>query len=131
MVVYGSVQESVRYWPGVVSTEAGRANGTTNTTESNYDGYAECVRTEFDPSICNVNQLMDYFFEIIDPYSKNKQGLDVGPKYRTGVYSEHEKHLVAARKYIDVRVDSKNIEIEVKPLLNYVKSDMIHQDRSG
>ena len=46
---------------------------------------------------------MEYFFEIIDPYSVNKQGQDVGPKYRTGVYSLSEDHLLSAMEYIDGR----------------------------
>ncbi|QTG90485.1 peptide-methionine (S)-S-oxide reductase, partial [Vibrio furnissii] len=81
------VQEFMRHLPGVTLTEAGRANGTTKTTQSEYDGYAECVRIQFDPAQVSIAQLMDYLFEIIDPYSINKQGIDVGPKYRTGVYS--------------------------------------------
>ena len=81
------VQEFLRHLPGVASTEAGRANGsTTNSNSVDYDGYAECVRTLFDPSKVSVEQLMGYFFEIIDPYSLNRQGADRGKKYRTGVY---------------------------------------------
>ncbi|QSA20588.1 peptide-methionine (S)-S-oxide reductase, partial [Vibrio furnissii] len=83
------VQEFMRHLPGVTLTEAGRANGTTETTQSEYDGYAECVRIQFDPAQVSIAQLMDYLFEIIDPYSINKQGIDVGPKYRTGVYSHN------------------------------------------
>ena len=97
------VQHFIRSLPGVIETEAGRANGSTNTLDGEYDGYAECVKTVFDPAQVSVNQLMDYFFEIIDPYSINKQGIDEGPKYRTGIYSENEKHLEEARKYIDLR----------------------------
>ncbi|MGC9493813.1 peptide-methionine (S)-S-oxide reductase, partial [Vibrio genomosp. F10] len=76
------VQEFMRHLPGVISTEAGRANGSSNTTLGDYDGYAECVKTQFDPSIVSVTRLMAYFFEIIDPFSVNKQGQDVGKKYR-------------------------------------------------
>ncbi|MGD8231385.1 peptide-methionine (S)-S-oxide reductase [Vibrio sp. TRT 1302] len=123
------VQEFMRHLPGVVSTEAGRANGTSSTTSGQYDGYAECVRTEFDPELLSVEQLMDYLFEIIDPYSVNQQGEDIGEKYRTGVYSRDEQHLHQARQYIAARPDSKNIAVEVMLLTNYVKSDDEHQDR--
>ena len=51
------VQEFIRYLPGVVFTEAGRANGTTNSTKTAYDGYAECVRIIFDPAKVTVVQL--------------------------------------------------------------------------
>ncbi|EKO3518431.1 peptide-methionine (S)-S-oxide reductase [Vibrio fluvialis] len=123
------VQEFMRHLPGVTLTEAGRANGTTDTTQSEYDGYAECVRTQFDPAQVSVEQLMDYLFEIIDPYSINKQGIDVGPKYRTGVYSDNQAHLERAIKYIAERPDADKIAVEVLPLSNYVRSDDEHQDR--
>lgn len=123
------VQEFIRHLPGVIKTEAGRANGTTDTTLSDYDGYAECVKTCFDPSKVSIAELMDFFFEIIDPYSINKQGIDEGPKYRTGVYSENPEHLRLAQYYIDNRADAAKIAVEIKPLTNYVRSDEEHQDR--
>ena len=122
------VQAFIKTLPGVIETEAGRANGQTNTLDGPYDGYAECVKTTFDHNQVTVDQLMGYFFEIIDPYSINKQGDDVGEKYRTGVYSEVESHLTEARRYINQRDDSEDIQVEVLPLNNYVKSAAIHQD---
>ncbi|EIO5871844.1 peptide-methionine (S)-S-oxide reductase [Vibrio parahaemolyticus] len=123
------VQEFMRHLPGVISTEAGRANGKTDNTQSEYDGYAECVRTEFDPRQVSVETLMGYFFEIIDPHSVNKQGEDVGEKYRTGVYSQNEQHLAIAKAFITARPDADKIAVEVLPLTNYVPSDDEHQDR--
>ncbi len=123
------VQAFIRTLHGVVSTEAGRANGTTNSLDSQYDGYAECVKTVFDPSVVSVVKLMDYFFEIIDPYSINKQGQDIGEKYRTGVYSADNKHLEIAKDYIAKRSDASKIVVEVLPLSNYVRSADEHQDR--
>ncbi|WP_278308857.1 peptide-methionine (S)-S-oxide reductase [Oscillibacter sp. PC13] len=76
-----------------------------------------------------MDQLMQYFLEIIDPYSLNKQGMDVGKKYRTGVYSENQLHLEEAKNYISNREDCSKIVVEVLPLRNYVKSTDEHQDR--
>ncbi|MGR5192332.1 peptide-methionine (S)-S-oxide reductase [Vibrio rotiferianus] len=123
------VQEFMRHLPGVISTEAGRANGTTDNTQSEYDGYAECVKTQFDPEQVSVETLMGYLFEIIDPHSVNKQGEDVGEKYRTGVYSQNEQHLAIAKAFIAARPDADKIAVEVLPLINYVPSDDEHQDR--
>lgn len=123
------VQEFMRHLPGVVSTEAGRANGTAKTTQGDYDGYAECVRTEFDPNKVSLPNLMGYFFEIIDPYSINKQGIDVGEKYRTGVYSDNKLDLDIVNNYIQARTDADKVVVEVKLLTNYVASDLEHQDR--
>ena len=123
------VQAFIKTLNGVVHTEAGRANGATNTLDSDYDGYAECVKTEFDPALVSVDQLMDYFFEIIDPFSLNKQGHDVGVKYRTGVYSNTPQHLEAAQNYIEKSKYRDRIVVEIHSLMNYVKSAEEHQDR--
>ena len=123
------VQAFIKTLPGVKFTEAGRANGTSHTLEGQYDGYAECVKTEFDPKEVTITELMGYFFEIIDPYSVNKQGQDVGEKYRTGVYSEEPKHLEEAKAFIRKRNDYDLIVVEVLPLTNYVRSAEEHQDR--
>lgn len=123
------VQAFIKTLPGVTSTEAGRANGTSNTLEGEYDGYAECVKTAFDPAVLSVKELMEYYFEIIDPYSVNKQGIDVGEKYRTGVYSENLSHIQEARFFIDERPDAGRIVVETLPLTNYVRSAEEHQDR--
>lgn len=123
------VQAFIKTLPGVIFTEAGRANGTSTTLEANYDGYAECVKTTFDPNVVTFERLMEYFFEIIDPYSINKQGDDVGEKYRTGVYSEERHHLEAAKIFINKRTDASRIAVEVLPLTNYVRSAEEHQDR--
>ncbi|CAD2215428.1 peptide-methionine (S)-S-oxide reductase [Angomonas deanei] len=123
------VQEFVKHLPGVTWTEAGRANGTTDNTKTPYDGYAECVRVRFDPSVTSVEQLLTHLFEIIDPYSVNQQGRDVGLKYRTGVYSTNEEHLKRAKAFIASREDADRIALEVLPLTNYVPSDEEHQNR--
>ena len=123
------VQEFVRRLPGVIQTEAGRANGMSNSTKSPYDGYAECVRTLFDPNQVSVARLVEYLFEIIEPYTLNKQGPDVGEKYRTGIYSKSEKHLQEAKSWIRSRKDAERIVVEVLPLTNFVLSEPEHQDR--
>ncbi|TYS59629.1 peptide-methionine (S)-S-oxide reductase [Sutcliffiella horikoshii] len=123
------VQAFIKTLPGVRFTEAGRANGTSHTLEGEYDGYAECVKTEFEPNVVTLTRLMEYYFEIIDPYSLNQQGEDVGEKYRTGVYSEESKHLEEARAFINNRADCDRIVVEVLPLKNYVRSAEEHQDR--
>ncbi len=123
------VQAFIKTLPGVIETEAGRANGSSDSLEGEYDGYAECVKTIFDPRVLSVARLMEYFFEIIDPYSLNKQGDDVGEKYRTGIYSEDSRHLEEARAFIEAREDRDKILVEILPLKNYIRSADEHQDR--
>ena len=119
------VQAFVKTLPGVVATEAGRANGAGDSLEGPYDGYAECVKTTFDEDRVTVAELMGYLFEIIDP---NRQGANVGEKYRTGVYSEDPSHLREAEAYIRARPDRDQIRVEVLPLTSYVPSAEEHQD---
>ncbi len=121
------VQEFIKYVPGVLDTEAGRANGSSSSTTSEYDGYAECVKVVFDPQLTSVSQLMDALFEIIDPYSVNQQGPDIGLKYRTGIYSQNDQHLLEAKRYIQQRKDADKIQLEVLPLTHYIPSDDEHQ----
>jgi len=123
------VQEFFRYVPGVVETKAGRANGKSHSTSAPYDGYAECVRLKYDPNKQSIPGLMHEFFKIIDPYSVNQQGRDIGLKYRTGVYSRFPEHLTQVRYFINSRNDSPRIAVEVLPLSNFVASDPEEQYR--
>lgn len=122
------VQAFMKTVPGVVLTEAGRANGTSDTLDGEYDGYAECVKVTFDAEVTSVHNIMEDFFLIIDPYSLNQQGIDIGEKYRTGVYSEDSKHLEQAEAFINKRIDKDKIMVEVQPLTNYIRSVDEHQD---
>ena len=123
------VQEFIRHLPGVIETEAGRANGTSQTIRGEYDGYVECVRAVFDPNQLTICRFLEYLFEIIDPYSINQQGPDIGEKYRTGINSHSEKQLQEAKTWIESREDSDRIALEVLPLTNYLRSADEHQDR--
>ena len=105
--------------PGVRTTEAGRANGTTNTLDGPYDGYAECVKVVFDEKCTSVTEHlgMGSFRMYYVP----------GKKYRTGLYSTNPGHLEEARAFIDSRKDRDEIVVEVLPLTNYVRSAEEHQ----
>jgi peptide-methionine (S)-S-oxide reductase len=131
------VQEFLKHLPGVLETQAGRANGFTKSTKTAYDGYSECVKTTFDSKVVSIEDLIHYFLEIIDPYSINKQGNDIGEKYRTGIYCDNQNHLLKAEnciKKVEQTLNHKNktikkIAIEVLPLTNFIPSDKEHQDR--
>ncbi|MBU2997922.1 peptide-methionine (S)-S-oxide reductase [Cellulophaga baltica] len=128
------VQEFFKHIPGVLDTQAGRANGFSQSTKTAYDGYAECVKTTFDAKIVSVEDLIHYLLEIIDPYSINQQGNDVGEKYRTGIYSNDINHLLEAKKCIKKveqlsNCKNKKIAIEVLPLTSFILSDAEHQHR--
>ena len=76
---------------GVNQTEVGYANGvdlapTYEKVCTGKTGHAECVKATYNPKIISLEKILDEFFRIIDPYTKNRQGPDIGSQYRTGIY---------------------------------------------
>ena len=82
----GACRRSSRRFPAS-SPRRGARTGASDNLDRPYGGYAEYVKTALDERRVTATELMGYFFEIIGPYSVNRQGADVGEKYRTGVYS--------------------------------------------
>ena len=118
---------------GVKSTEVGYANGKTETTsyEDLYKtDFAETVKLTFDEGIISLEQILEHFFYIIDPFSLNKQGNDMGRQYRTGIYSENLEDLTFARKFLVSKqgLRDRKIQVEVEKLRTYVRAEAYHQD---
>lgn len=118
---------------GVIETETGYANG--NSKETYYENlkksdHAETVKVTYDDEIISLEKLLNYFYYIVDPFSINKQGGDMGRQYRTGIYSNDEKTLGEIKKFIDNKQknEKEEIKIEVDKLKNYVKAEEYHQD---
>jgi len=118
---------------GVVQTSVGYANGKT-AKPTYYDikdsGHSETVLVKFDPEIISLSKLLDYYFNIIDPTSKNKQGNDFGSQYRTGIYYSYENDKKIITDYIEneQKKYSKPILVEVTPIENYTLAEEYHQD---
>lgn len=120
--------------PGVLSTEVGYANGTTE--NPSYEevchkntGHAETVRVTYDPAVLSLSFLLELYFESIDPLSVNRQGGDVGSQYRTGIYfvnGPDRPVIEAALTGLEARL-GKPPAIEVKPLENYYPAEDYHQ----
>lgn len=98
MVVAGGcfwgLEELLRAQPGIVDTEVGYTGGTNgDPTYENHLGHAEAVRLTYDPSLTSYEQLLDFFFRIHDPTTKDRQGNDVGTSYRSAIFftSEDER----------------------------------------
>lgn len=119
---------------GVVATEVGYANGTTEnpTYEEvchNNTGHAETVKVVYDDNLLSLDKLLELYYEVIDPVSVNKQGGDIGIQYRTGIYYVDEKDIDVIEpsiKELQTRYD-KPIAIEVKPLENFYSAEEYHQ----
>ena len=117
----------------VVKTEVGYANGP-DAAPSYEDvcassGHAETVLVEFDESVISLEQLIKYYFLVIDPTSVNRQGHDVGIQYRTGIYYTDPDMLETIRKAYDeeeARVGAP-LAVEVEPLKNFFTAEEYHQ----
>lgn len=118
---------------GVISTECGYANGKTDTTtyeELYMTDFSETVKVEFDENIITLNNILENFYYIVDPFSVNKQGNDRGRQYRTGIYSKDQKDLEFVKGFLDEKQKEtdKKIAIEVEDLKKYVPAEPYHQD---
>ncbi len=118
---------------GVENTEAGYANGLTEDTfyeNLKNSDHAETVKVTYEDEEISLEKLLEYFYYIIDPFSINKQGGDMGRQYRTGIYSEDENTLEEVRKFLEEKQknEEEKIQVEVEKLKNYIKAEEFHQD---
>lgn len=120
---------------GVISTEAGYANG--NTPNPTYEevytdttGFAECVKICYDSDIVELRLLLEMFFRSIDPTSLNRQGNDVGTRYRTGIYYTTIDDLATIEEvYNDIqRIIGEELMVELEPLRSFYPAEEYHQD---
>ena len=118
---------------GVVATEAGYANGKTETTtyEDLYKtDFAETVKVTFDDTKITLEEILEHYFYIINPFSLNRQGNDLGRQYRTGIYAKDERDLDFIRDFINKKQkeSDRKILVEVEKLKSYVFAEDYHQD---
>lgn len=118
---------------GVISTECGYANGKTATTtyeELYKTDFAETVKLEYDEKNISLENILEHFYYIVDPFSINKQGNDRGRQYRSGIYSKDKGDLEFAQSFLRKKQEESDekIAIEVENLKNYVVAEDYHQD---
>ncbi len=101
---FWGVQELVRKLPGVISTRVGYTGGeVANATYRNHGTHAEAIEIVFDPSATTYRDLLEFFFQIHDPSTKNRQGNDIGTSYRSAIfYTSDEQKRVAEDTIADV-----------------------------
>jgi peptide-methionine (S)-S-oxide reductase len=101
---FWGVQDLIRRMPGVISTRVGYSGGDVpNATYRNHGTHAEAIEIIFNPSQLSFRQLLEFFFQIHDPTTLNRQGNDWGPSYRSAIfYSSPEQQRVAEDTIADV-----------------------------
>ncbi|MBV9040430.1 MAG: peptide-methionine (S)-S-oxide reductase MsrA [Acidimicrobiia bacterium] len=101
---FWGMQDLIRKRPGVISTRVGYTGGeVTNATYRNHRGHAEAIEIVFDPDTVTYRDLLEFFFQIHDPTTKNRQGNDIGDSYRSAIfYTSDEQKRVAEDTIADV-----------------------------
>ena len=101
---FWGAQDLLRKRPGIVSTRVGYSGGSVaNATYRNHEGHAEAVEVVFDPDQISYRDILEFFFQIHDPSTKDRQGNDIGSSYRSAIfYTSEEQKQVALDTIKDV-----------------------------
>ena len=134
---FWGVQHFFDQFDGVVLTEAGYANGPDDAPTYEEvcasSGHAETVHVRYDDSVIPLEDLLTYYFTIVDPLSVNRQGNDVGVQYRTGIYYTDKEQLSQIQKVYECEQEKvgQPLAVEVAPLQNFFRAEEYHQDYLG
>ena len=130
---FWGMQKFFDQFDGVKKTEVGYANGPDQAPSyqevCRSSGHAETLRIEFDEERISLEQLLDYYFMVIDPLSLNRQGEDSGIQYRTGIFYTDGSQLSAIRNVYS-REEAKagaKLAVLVEPLRNFYSAEEYHQ----
>jgi peptide-methionine (S)-S-oxide reductase len=130
---FWGMQELIRNMPGVSRTRVGYTGGdVAHATYRNHGTHAEGIEIFFDPAVMSYRRLLEFFFQIHDPTTKNRQGNDVGAAYRSAIYylNEEQKH-VALDTITDVNASGLwpgKVVTEVEPAKDFWDAEPEHQD---
>jgi peptide-methionine (S)-S-oxide reductase len=130
---FWGVEELIRALPGVKSTIVGYTGGDVkNATYRNHGTHAEGIEVTFDPSVLPYRQLLEFFFQIHDPTTRNRQGNDVGLSYRSAIFYLSEEQKATAKALIAEMTASKKwpgqIVTEVVPATDFWNAEEEHQN---
>ena len=130
---FWGMQDLIRRYPGVLSTRVGYSGGDVrNATYRNHGTHAEAIEIVFDPAKLSYRKLLEYFFQIHDPSTFNRQGNDRGTSYRSAIfYTSEEQKRVAGETIADVNASGLwpgKVVTEVKPAGDFWEAEPEHQD---
>jgi peptide-methionine (S)-S-oxide reductase len=130
---FWGMEELFRTEPGVIDTEVGYTGGDNeNPTYENHPGHAEALKITYDDTITSYTELLDFFFRIHDPTTKNRQGNDVGSSYRSAIFYANDEERSIAEKMILATNASKlyknPVVTTLEPLTKFYPAEGYHQD---
>ena len=130
---FWGMEELFRAQPGVTDTETGYTGGKNeNPTYDDHPGHAEALRIEYDPERTSYRELLDFFFRIHDPTTKDRQGNDVGTSYRSAIFYADDAEKKEAEDFIALVNSSGRWERPVvttlEPFGTFTPAEPEHQD---
>ena len=130
---FWGMQALLRRQPGVLSTRVGYTGGDVpNATYRNHGSHAEGIEVVFDPSQISFRQILEFFFQIHDPSTPNRQGNDLGASYRSAIYYlDDEQKRVAEDTVADVDASGLwpgKVVTEIAPAGPFWEAELEHQD---
>ena len=130
---FWGMQDLIRRIPGVVKTRVGYTGGdVANATYRDHGTHAEGIEIVFDPNVLSYRELLEFFFQIHDPTTMNRQGNDIGTSYRSGIYwLTEEQKAEALRTIADVDASGiwpGKVVTEVKQAGDFWEAEPFHQD---
>lgn len=130
---FWGMQDLIRKLPGVISTRVGYTGGDVpNATYRNHGTHAEGIEIIFEPDRISFRDLLEFFFQIHDPSTLNRQGNDMGMSYRSGIYYVDEAQKAEAERTIaDVNASGLwpgKVVTEVKAAGDFWQAEPEHQD---
>jgi len=130
---FWGVQDLVRRQPGVLSTRVGYSGGDVpNATYRHHGNHAEAIEIVFDPEVTSYRALLEFFFQIHDPSTKDRQGNDLGASYRSAIfYTSAEQKAVAEDVIADVDASGLwpgKVVTEVTLAGDFWEAEPEHQD---
>ncbi|HEY0107425.1 MAG TPA: peptide-methionine (S)-S-oxide reductase MsrA [Rhizomicrobium sp.] len=130
---FWGVQDLLRKYPGVISTRVGYSGGDTpNATYRNHGDHAEAVEIVFDPAKIGFRKLLEFFFQIHDPTTVDRQGNDRGRSYRSAIfYTNEEQKRIAWDTIADVEASGLwpgKVVTAVEPAGAFWQAEPEHQD---
>lgn len=130
---FWGMQDLIRRKPGVLSTRVGYTGGDVpNATYRNHGTHAEAIEVVFDPSELSYREIMEFFFQIHDPSTKDRQGNDTGMSYRSAIYYTSDAQKQVAQETI-ADVDASGlwpgkVATELAPAGDFWEAEPEHQD---
>lgn len=130
---FWGMQDLVRKLPGVISTRVGYTGGDiADATYRNHGTHAEGIEVTFDPAKTSFRALLEFFFQIHDPSTPNRQGNDLGLSYRSAIYyADEAQKAVALDTIADVNASGLwpgKVVTEVEPVGAFWEAEPEHQD---